>query len=111
IPKSGNRFPAFAKPASAGEARTDKIMRKQKLSRPPSRVTPPLPRLRARALGTPLGFRLRRRAGRRLVIDGLGRLSLDRLRHLVVFRHALFEGLYPLREIAHQVGQLPAAAE
>ena len=30
IPKSGNRFPAFAKPASAGEARSDKIMRKQK---------------------------------------------------------------------------------
>jgi hypothetical protein len=29
IPKSGNRFPAFAKPASAGEARSEKIMRKQ----------------------------------------------------------------------------------
>ena len=29
IPKSGNRFPAFAKPASAGEGRSDKIMRKQ----------------------------------------------------------------------------------
>jgi hypothetical protein len=29
IPKNGNRFPAFAKPASAGEARSDKIMRKQ----------------------------------------------------------------------------------
>jgi hypothetical protein len=28
IPKSGNRFPAFAKPASAGEARSDKIMLK-----------------------------------------------------------------------------------
>ena len=28
IPKSGNRFPAFAKPASAGEVRSDKIMRK-----------------------------------------------------------------------------------
>ncbi|MBI3704294.1 MAG: heavy metal translocating P-type ATPase [Rhizobiales bacterium] len=27
IPKSGNRFPAFAKPASAGEGRSDKIMR------------------------------------------------------------------------------------
>jgi len=26
IPKSGNRFPAFAKPASAGEGRSDKIM-------------------------------------------------------------------------------------
>jgi hypothetical protein len=26
IPKSGNRFRAFAKPASAGEARSDKIM-------------------------------------------------------------------------------------
>ncbi len=26
IPKSGYRFPAFAKPASAGEARSDKIM-------------------------------------------------------------------------------------
>jgi hypothetical protein len=25
----GNRFPAFAKPASAGEARSDKIMRGQ----------------------------------------------------------------------------------
>jgi hypothetical protein len=25
IPKSWNRFPAFAKPASAGEARSDKI--------------------------------------------------------------------------------------
>ena len=31
IPKSGNRFPAFAKPASAGEGRSDKIMRKSKL--------------------------------------------------------------------------------
>jgi homoserine dehydrogenase len=31
IPKSGNRFPAFAKPASAGEARSDKIMRNQAL--------------------------------------------------------------------------------
>jgi hypothetical protein len=30
IPKSGNRFPAFAKPASAGEARSEKIMLKQK---------------------------------------------------------------------------------
>ena len=37
IPKSpsstpigdGNRFPAFAKPASAGEGRSDKIMRKK----------------------------------------------------------------------------------
>jgi hypothetical protein len=28
IPKSGNRFLAFAKPVSAGEARSDKIMRK-----------------------------------------------------------------------------------
>jgi hypothetical protein len=26
IPKSGNRFPAYAKPASAGEGRSDKIM-------------------------------------------------------------------------------------
>ncbi len=26
IPKSGNRFPAFAKPASAGEGRSDEIM-------------------------------------------------------------------------------------
>jgi hydroxymethylpyrimidine/phosphomethylpyrimidine kinase len=29
IPKSGNRFPAFANPASAGEGRSEKIMRKQ----------------------------------------------------------------------------------
>jgi hypothetical protein len=29
IPKSGNRFPAFAKPASAGEGRSEKIMLKQ----------------------------------------------------------------------------------
>jgi hypothetical protein len=29
IPKNGNRFPAFAKPASAGEARPDKIMRQE----------------------------------------------------------------------------------
>ncbi len=29
IPKSGDRFPAFAKPASAGEGRSDKIMRKR----------------------------------------------------------------------------------
>ncbi len=29
IPKSGYRFPAFAKPASAGEGRSDKIMRKE----------------------------------------------------------------------------------
>ena len=27
--RGGNRFPAFAKPASAGEARSDKIMLKQ----------------------------------------------------------------------------------
>ena len=27
--RGGNRFPAFAKPASAGEARSDKIMRQQ----------------------------------------------------------------------------------
>ncbi len=26
IPKSENRFPAFAKPASAGEVRSEKIM-------------------------------------------------------------------------------------
>jgi hypothetical protein len=30
IPKSGNRFPACAKPASVGEGRSDKIMLKQK---------------------------------------------------------------------------------
>jgi hypothetical protein len=29
IPKSGNRFPAFTKLASAGEGRSAKIMRKQ----------------------------------------------------------------------------------
>jgi hypothetical protein len=29
IPKSGDRFPAFAKPASAGEERSDKIMLKE----------------------------------------------------------------------------------
>jgi len=29
IPKSGNRFPAFAKPASAGEGKSDKIRRTQ----------------------------------------------------------------------------------
>ena len=29
IPKSGNRFPAFAKPASADEGRSDKIMLKK----------------------------------------------------------------------------------
>jgi hypothetical protein len=28
IPKSGDRFPAFAKPAPAGEGRSDKIMLK-----------------------------------------------------------------------------------
>src|SRR5437870_626990 len=33
IPKSGNRFPAFAKPASAGEGRSDKIMLQQKIIR------------------------------------------------------------------------------
>jgi hypothetical protein len=27
--RDGNRFPAYAKPASAGEGRSDKIMRKQ----------------------------------------------------------------------------------
>ena len=30
IPKSGYRFPAFAKPASAGEGSSEKIMRKEK---------------------------------------------------------------------------------
>jgi hypothetical protein len=29
IPKNGRRFPAFAKPASAGEGRSDKIMRQE----------------------------------------------------------------------------------
>jgi hypothetical protein len=29
IPKSGHRFPAFAKPASAGEGRSEKIMLKE----------------------------------------------------------------------------------
>jgi hypothetical protein len=29
--RDGNRFPAFAKPASAGEARADKVMRKRKM--------------------------------------------------------------------------------
>jgi hypothetical protein len=29
IPKSGRRFPAFAKPASAAEGRSEKIMLKQ----------------------------------------------------------------------------------
>ena len=28
-PKSGGRFPAFAKPASAGEGRSEMIMRKE----------------------------------------------------------------------------------
>jgi sugar/nucleoside kinase (ribokinase family) len=35
IPKSGNRFPAFAKPASAGEGRSEKVMRKENESRAP----------------------------------------------------------------------------
>ena len=30
IPKSGHRLPAVAQPASAGEARSDKIMLKQR---------------------------------------------------------------------------------
>jgi hypothetical protein len=30
IPKSGNRFPAYAKPASAGEGRSDQITRHRK---------------------------------------------------------------------------------
>ena len=29
--RDGNRFPAFAKPASAGEGRSDKIMRYAKM--------------------------------------------------------------------------------
>jgi hypothetical protein len=29
IPKNGNRFPAFAKPASAGEGRPDEIVLKE----------------------------------------------------------------------------------
>jgi hypothetical protein len=33
IPKSGYRFPAFAKPASAGEGRSEKIMLKQQTQR------------------------------------------------------------------------------
>jgi outer membrane biosynthesis protein TonB len=33
IPKSGNRFPAYAKPASAGEGRSEKIMRKHNMRR------------------------------------------------------------------------------
>jgi hypothetical protein len=31
IPKSGDRFPAFAKPASAGEGRSEKIVSKRKI--------------------------------------------------------------------------------
>ena len=31
--RDGNRLPAFAKPASAGEARSEKIMRNAKYSR------------------------------------------------------------------------------
>jgi hypothetical protein len=31
IAKSGSRFPAFAKPASAGEARSEKILLKPKI--------------------------------------------------------------------------------
>jgi hypothetical protein len=31
IAESGNRFSAFAKPASAGEARSEKIMLKRKI--------------------------------------------------------------------------------
>jgi hypothetical protein len=30
LTRDGYRFPAFAKPASAGEGRSDKIMRKEK---------------------------------------------------------------------------------
>jgi predicted RNase H-like HicB family nuclease len=40
IPKSGNRFPAFAKLASAGEARSDKIMLKQEMAQYVSRSRP-----------------------------------------------------------------------
>jgi hypothetical protein len=36
IPESGIRFPAFAKPASAGERRSDKIMLKQESMIPKS---------------------------------------------------------------------------
>ena len=32
IPKSGNRIPAYAKPASAGEGKSDKIMLMQRMS-------------------------------------------------------------------------------
>jgi hypothetical protein len=35
IPKSGCRFPAFAKPASAGEGRSEGIMLEQKLDHDP----------------------------------------------------------------------------
>jgi hypothetical protein len=31
IPKSGGRFPAFAKPASAGEGRSEKIMLQRRI--------------------------------------------------------------------------------
>jgi hypothetical protein len=31
IPENGRRFPAFAKPASAGEARSEKIMLQRKI--------------------------------------------------------------------------------
>ena len=32
IPKNGYRFPAFAKPASAGEGKSDQIMRNQEVA-------------------------------------------------------------------------------
>jgi hypothetical protein len=35
--RGGNRFPAFAKPASAGEGRSEKIMLKQKRERYPAK--------------------------------------------------------------------------
>jgi hypothetical protein len=33
--RDGSRFPAFAKPASAGEGRSEKIVRQEKLSSAP----------------------------------------------------------------------------
>src|SRR3972149_3104851 len=45
IPKSGNRFPAFAKPASAGGGREGKILRKEKKAGRDLRKNPQRPYL------------------------------------------------------------------
>src|SRR4051812_45319616 len=89
----------------------------------PARTTrlPLIGRARRSGLGAPAGLAglgagvLLEGLARARVLDDLRRLVLPRglvlLGRLVVFRHALLEALYALGHVAHDRGNLAAAAE